>query len=276
MPRATAKPRHGVQGQPVRLVKLSDDAQRELCGLVGLRFDRPLEREPSGPLTPEQARAWRAAHDTMAERMLREVSDLLGLWPGLEEELDQAPSPKECAAALRPVEQHAEALRLALEALDSSSRRLLERPLTRISDRTPADPLLAFAFDLDRFRGDLSVVRARAGGAVRAAAAGAHHAERSPHLALEFMAQQLAKVFASFYAHEHERLAVCSRTLPDGRIVRVPVLTDPFGSGHPERRLAFVRRALAAGRIRMEAFMLERYLTKLDEAQEAYLDSLDG
>lgn len=161
-----------MQSRAVRPFKLTEADRRTLCNFAELRRDRA----PDG------------ADPTPAEAMLRRVSGVLSLWPGLEEELDHAPTPKQCAAALRPVEGHAEALRLALEALDSRSRGFLPASL-----------------DLGRLRSELLTLRGCAGRAVQRLE-GQPTPGTPPPRALCFLVYQLAAVFEEFHP-EHGKAA---------------------------------------------------------------------
>jgi hypothetical protein len=221
MPRPKAHPRHGTQAYPVRPVRLSEADKRLLCNYAGLRLEHAHKGEAPTP----------------ADRMLADVRSVLELWPGLEVALDQAPTPKDCAAALRPVEKHAAALRLALDALDARSRRLLEQPPTRISDRKPEDPYFAQRFDLDGFQGYLFLMWARARVAVRELQSQAEPGTPQSR-ALMFVVDQVADVFDQFNAKD-DCLA----------------------------RSDFVGAALEAGRISVEDFDVFGYLERDTKAR---------
>lgn len=252
MARPKAKPRHGMESQAVQPVSLSLGSKRLLCNYAGLRL--------------EHAQEGQAATD--AERMLRAVEDVLALWPGLEEELDQAPTPKECAAALRPVEKHAEALRRALAALDARSHGLLEQPPTRLAEREAGDPLFAQRFDIEAFRRALSLLWVRAHSGARELQSQSE-AGKQPRRALGFVVEQLAREFASAIAIR--QLADFDRRVcvgPSGAKIEYDVPDDPFGASDPDRRLEFVKVALAAGGIATDGFSVKDYLTHLDADQD--------
>lgn len=173
MGRPTAKERHGTGSLAADPVKLSLRDKHNLCQYAGLRLEH----------------AQKGQEPTPADRMLRDVEDVLALLPGLKEELGRAPTPKQCAAALHPVERHAEALRLALDALDVRSRALLARPGVG-----GEDPHFAEALDLDRLRSDLFRVWARAHIAGCQLQPQAEPGTPPPR-ALEFVSDQLARAF---------------------------------------------------------------------------------